>query len=300
MTPSRLKGHLRRGLVAFSILVVLILFVSALFAPLISAHDPTEVSLADKFAEPGPGHLLGCDHLGRDVLSRLLHGARTSLGAVLVIAGVILLLGFAVGATAGYAGGVVDATLMRICDVFLTFPTFILAMFMIGVLGTGIVNVVLAVSLTHWAWYARIIRSLVLSLKTKEHVLAARVSGTGRLMTMARHVLPPVCAQLAILTTLDIGHMMMHVSGLSFLGLGVRPPTPEWGVMIADARQYVWTHPELIMYPGLAIFVTVMAFNLLGDALRDALDPQASQHQVAELAPREPSASSDNLQEAYP
>ena len=300
MTPSRLKGHLRRGLVAFSSLVVLILVVSALFAPLISAHDPTEVSLANKFAEPGRTHPLGCDHLGRDVLSRLLHGARTSLGAVLVIAGVILLLGFAVGATAGYAGGVVDATLMRICDVFLTFPTFILAMFMIGVLGTGIVNVVLAVSLTHWAWYARIIRSLVLSLKNREHVLAARVSGTGRLMTMVRHVLPPVGAQLAILATLDIGHMMMHVSGLSFLGLGVRPPTPEWGVMIADARQYVWTHPELIMYPGLAIFVTVMAFNLLGDALRDALDPQASQHQAAALAPREPPASSDNLQEAYP
>lgn len=299
MTPNGLKRHLRRGLVAFSILVVLILALSALFAPLLSPHDPTEVALANKFAEPGLAHPLGCDHLGRDVLARLLYGTRTSLGAVAVIAGVILLLGFAVGATAGYAGGILDATLMRICDVFLTFPTFILAMFMIGVLGTGIVNVVLAVSLTHWAWYARIIRSLVLSLKTREHVLAARVSGTGRFMTMVRHVLPPVFAQLAILATLDIGHMMMHVSGLSFLGLGVRPPTPEWGVMIADARQYVWTHPELIMYPGLAIFVTVMAFNLLGDALRDALDPHALEHPVTEQAPRETAASSESLQEAY-
>ena len=299
MTPNGLKRHLRRGLVAFSILVVLILTMSALFAPLLTVHDPTEVALARKFAEPGLAHPLGCDHLGRDVFARLLYGTRTSLGAVAVIAGVILLLGFAVGATAGYAGGTLDSTLMRICDVFLTFPTFILAMFMIGVLGTGIVNVILAVSLTHWAWYARIIRSLVLSLKNREHVLAARVSGTGRFMTMVRHVLPPVFAQLAILATLDIGHMMMHVSGLSFLGLGVRPPTPEWGVMIADARQYVWTHPELIMYPGLAIFVTVMAFNLLGDALRDALDPHALEHPVTDHASRKTAPSSESMQEAY-
>ena len=299
MTPNGLKRYLRRGLVAFSIVAVLILTLSALCAPFLTAHDPTEIALADKFAEPSRAHPLGCDHLGRDVLSRLLYGARTSLGAVAIIAGVILLFGFAVGATAGYAGGAFDSTLMRICDVFLTFPTFILAMFMIGVLGTGIVNVILAVSLTHWAWYARIIRSLVLALKNRKHVLAARVSGTGRFMTMVRHVLPPVFAQLAILATLDIGHMMMHVSGLSFLGLGVRPPTPEWGVMIADARQYVWTHPELIMVPGLAIFVTVMAFNLLGDALRDALDPQALEQQVADNAPRAAAASSESLQEAY-
>lgn len=297
MISWRIKRHLRRGLVIFSILIVLILSASAMFAPLISVHDPTEVTLTDKFAGPSLNHLLGCDHLGRDVLSRLLYGARTSLGAVAVIATVILLMGFSVGATAGYAGGRIDSTLMRICDVFLTFPTFILAMFMIGVLGTGIVNVVLAVSLTHWAWYARIIRSMVLSLKNREHVLAARVSGTSRFMTMARHVLPPVVAQLAILVTLDIGHMMMHVSGLSFLGLGVRPPTPEWGVMIADARQYVWSHPELIMYPGLAIFLTVMAFNLLGDALRDALDPHAFENRVKERKNRDTTASMENFQE---
>lgn len=268
---------LRRGLVSFALCLALLLVLAALFAPALTSYDPVSISLADKFAPPRAAHLLGCDHLGRDVFTRLLYGARTSLGAVAVIAGTILLLGFAVGATAGYVGGRVDAVLMRVCDVFLTFPTFILAMFMIGVLGTGLVNVVLAVALTHWAWYARIIRGFVLSLKTREYVLAARVSGTGRLMTVYRHVLPPVFAQLAILATLDIGHMMMHVSGLSFLGLGVTPPTPEWGVMIADAREYVWGRPELILYPGMAIFVTVMAFNLLGDALRDALDPHLAE-----------------------
>ncbi|XXJ18529.1 nickel ABC transporter permease subunit NikC [Desulfovibrio caledoniensis] len=264
---------LRHGILILAGLLVLLLVLSAALAPVLSPYDPDEVTLELKFAPPSMAHPLGCDHLGRDLASRLIYGARTSLGCVAVIAGLILVLGFTIGATAGYMGGSVDSILMRICDVFLTFPTFILAMFMIGVLGTGIVNVILAISLTHWAWYARIIRSFVLSLKNREYVLAARVAGTGRFMTVLRHVLPPVFAQLAILATLDIGHMMMHVSGLSFLGLGITPPTPEWGVMIADGRQFVWTHPELILYPGLAIFLTVMAFNILGDGLRDALDP---------------------------
>ena len=280
-TSSR---FLRHGTLLLAGLVVLLLVLSAALAPVISPYDPDEVTLELKFAPPTLDHPLGCDHLGRDVASRLIYGARTSLGCVAAIAGLILVLGFAIGATAGYMGGTVDSVLMRVCDVFLTFPTFILAMFMIGILGTGIVNVILAISLTHWAWYARIIRSFVLSLKNREYVLAARVAGTSRFMTVLRHVLPPVFAQLAILATLDIGHMMMHVSGLSFLGLGITPPTSEWGVMIADGRQFVWTHPELIMYPGLAIFLTVMAFNILGDGLRDALDPNTGETSSQESA----------------
>lgn len=266
---------LNKGTMIIAGLMVLLLILSAILAPVISPYDPNEVTLELKFAQPSMAHPLGCDHLGRDVASRLIYGARTSLGCVAAIVSLILVMGFALGATAGYLGGTVDSVLMRLCDVFLTFPTFILAMFMIGILGTGIVNVILAISLTHWAWYARIIRSFVLSLKNREYVLAARVAGTGQFRTVLRHVLPPVFAQLAILATLDIGHMMMHVSGLSFLGLGITPPTPEWGVMIADGRQFVWSHPELIMYPGLAIFLTVMAFNILGDGLRDALDPNS-------------------------
>jgi len=267
---------IRKGLVFFAAATIVILVFAAAFAPVITPHDPCEISLTDKFSPPSIEHPLGCDHLGRDVLSRLIYGARVSMGSVAAIVTVIMTLGFAVGATAGFCGGRVDSTLMRICDVFMTFPTFILAMFLIGVLGTGIVNVIIAVSLTHWAWYARIIRSMVLSLKNREYLLAARVAGTSRLMVVIRHIIPPVFAQLSILATLDLGHMMMHVSGLSFLGLGITPPTPEWGVMIADARQYVWTHPELIMYPGLMIFIMVMAFNILGDAMRDALDPHTA------------------------
>jgi nickel transport system permease protein len=195
------------------------------------------------------------------------------VGTVSAIIVCILVLGFLVGCFSGYAGGRIDAFLMRLCDVFLTFPTFILAMFLIGILGTGLTNVVIAIVLTHWAWYARLIRGFVLSLKNREYILAARVSGASRVKIVLQHIVPPVFAQLVILATLDIGHMILHVSGLSFLGLGVAPPTPEWGVMINDARQFLWTSPGLIVYPGMMIFITVMSFNLLGDALRDALDP---------------------------
>jgi nickel transport system permease protein len=263
----------RRGLLVAALVVLGALTIAALLAPWVAPHDPNAIDLGRKLQPPGQGYVLGTDHLGRDLWSRLLHGARVSLGTVLVIVALILVLSLVVGCMAGYAGGWVDAALMRTCDVFLTFPTFILAMFLIGVLGTGLVNVILAIALTHWAWYARIVRALVLSLKQRNYVLAARVAGTSRGRILVRHILPPVLAQLAILATLDIGHMMLHVSGLSFLGLGVQPPTPEWGVMINDARQYVWTQPALILYPGLMIFLAVMAFNIPGDHLRDALDP---------------------------
>jgi nickel transport system permease protein len=263
----------KRGVLVLASVLAVAVIATALLAPVIAPDDPSAVVLENKFAPPSGAHPLGCDHLGRDVLSRLVYGTQTSIGSVAAIMGIVLLLGFTFGAISGYAGGAVDSSLMRFCDVFLTFPTFILAMFLIGVLGTGMVNVIIAVALTHWAWYARIIRSMVLSLKNRDYVLAAKVAGTGRFKTVVRHILPPIIAQLLILCTLDIGHMMLHVSGLSFLGLGVTPPMPEWGVMISDARQFIWTHPLLIMLPGGMIFVTVMAFNLLGDALRDSFDP---------------------------
>lgn len=267
------KRLLRRRLAAVAVLLSAAILLLAAAAPIIAPYDPSAVALAEKLAPPSAAHWLGTDHLGRDVLSRLIHGARTSVGSVAVIVACILALGFAVGCLAGYRGGMVDAVSMRVCDVFLTFPTFILAMFLIGVLGTGLTNVAIAIVLTHWAWYARLIRGFVLSLKNRDYILAARVAGTPRIRIVLRHIVPPVFAQLVILATLDIGHMMLHVSGLSFLGLGVTPPTAEWGVMINDARQFIWSSPGLIFYPGMMIFVTVMSFNLLGDALRDALDP---------------------------
>ncbi len=264
---------LNRRLAAVALFMVCAILLLSLAAPVIAPYDPNNVVLEEKLSSPSSTHWLGTDHLGRDILSRLIWGTRVSVGTVAAIIACILVLGFAVGCLAGYAGGTIDAVLMRFCDVFLTFPTFILAMFLIGVLGTGLTNVVIAIVLTHWAWYARLIRGFVLSLKNRDYILAARVAGTPKLQIVLRHIIPPVFAQLIILATLDIGHMMLHVSGLSFLGLGITPPTPEWGVMINDARQFIWTSPGLIFYPGLMIFITVMSFNLLGDALRDALDP---------------------------
>lgn len=268
-----LQALMRRKLTWLALPVILVVLSMAVFAPWLAPHNPDDVDLERKLLPPNSENWLGTDHLGRDILSRLVWGARVSMGSVFIIINMVMLFSLVVGCIAGYAGGWIDSLFMRICEVFLTFPTFILAMFLIGVLGNGMVNVILAIVLTHWAWYARIIRSLVLSLKHREYILASRAAGTSRFKIILTHIAPPVLAQLVILATLDIGHMMLHVSGLSFLGLGVQPPTPEWGVMINDARQYIWTQPELIMYPGLMIFLAVLAFNIPGDALRDSLDP---------------------------
>jgi nickel transport system permease protein len=263
---------LEKGIVRFSLVLLLIVGGLALSAPWLGLPDPEEVNLAAKLSASSAQHLLGTDHLGRDVLSRLIFGSRVSIGSVFVILLLIVVFSTLAGTLAGFAGGAVDNVIMRICDIFLTFPTLILAMFFVGVLGTGLTNVIIAIFLTHWAWYARIVRGIVLSLKSREFVLAARVAGTSTFRLVVRHILPSLAPQVLVLSTLDIGHMMLHVAGLSFLGLGVQPPLPEWGVMIGDARQFIWTQPQLLLYPGLAIFIVVMAFNLLGDAMRDALD----------------------------
>lgn len=259
--------------VIVSLALIGLFAVAVLFGPFVTPHDPDAVDIALRLRPPGVDHWLGTDHLGRDVFSRLVLGARVSLGAVAVISGLVLVLGLAVGGISGFVGGRFDQVVMRVCDVFLTFPTFVLAMFMVGVLGTGMVNVVIAIVLSHWAWYARIVRSLTLSVASRDFIQAARVSGASEIRIFAEHILPGVLSQILVLTTLDIGHMMLHVSGLSFLGLGIAPPTAEWGVMINDAREFVWTQPQLVLWPGLAIFLTVTAFNRLGDALRDRLDP---------------------------
>lgn len=277
---TTIRALLRRKLNWIAIPLILAFLSMAAFAPWLAPHDPEVVNLEKRFESAGADHLLGTDHLGRDILSRLIWGARTSMGSVVLIVVLVMAFSLVVGCAAGQLGGRVDSVLMRICEVFLTFPTFILAMFLISILGMGMINVILAIVLTHWAWYARIIRSLVLSLKNREYILAARVAGTSPWHIFFRHLAPPVLAQLVILATLDIGHMMLHVSGLSFLGLGIQPPTPEWGVMINDARQFIWTRPELIMYPGAMIFLAVIAFNIPGDTLRDSLDPVIRSEEV--------------------
>lgn len=265
----------RRVLLGAALLVVFVLALAALLGPWLVPHDPNAVHLAQRLQPAGPSHWLGTDHLGRDIFSRLVVGTRVSLGGVALILGLALLLGLLLGGLAGYVGGRVDQVIMRIADVFMTFPTLILALFMIGMLGTGLVNVVIAIALSHWAWYARIVRGIVLSMRHRDFLLAARLAGANRWTIFVEHLLPVTFSQILVLATLDIGHMMLHIAGLSFLGLGVQAPTAEWGVMIADARSFIWTSPLLIFWPGLALFLSVMAFNVLGDRLRDELDPHA-------------------------
>lgn len=263
----------RRWSVRLACFVVLLLLFAAVAGPWIAPYHPDDVDLIKRLQSPDLAHWLGTDHLGRDILSRLIAGVRVSLGSVVITLGLILAMGIVIGGTAGFLGGRADQIMMRVTDVFLTFPTLVLALFMVGVLGTGLLNVILAIALSHWAWYARIVRGIVMSLRHREFLLASRMSGAGAIRSFVEHLLPATFSQLAVLATLDVGHIMLHVSGLSFLGLGVAPPTAEWGVMINDARQFVWTAPMLILWPGLALFVSVMAFNILGDALRDHLDP---------------------------
>ncbi|WP_245593516.1 ABC transporter permease subunit [Azospirillum halopraeferens] len=224
-TRPALWDRMRSGVVPAGAGLAAALVAVALLAPLITPHDPTAVDLARRLQGPDAVHWLGTDHLGRDILARLVHGARVSLGAVATVLALVLALGIGVGGLAGFAGGRVDQVIMRLCDIFLTVPTFVLAMFMVGVLGTGLTNVVLAIALSHWAWYARLVRGLVLSLREREHVLAARVAGAGRLTVFREHILPGVMAQLVVPATLDIGHMMLHVAGLSFLGLAAERGT---------------------------------------------------------------------------
>lgn len=252
----------------FSLGIIVTILVLALLAPLLP-HNPYEIDLMNKFAPSSLTHLLGTDHLGRDVLTRLIYGARLSLWAVFLVILCILSLSFVVGFVAGYKGGFVDTILMRICDIFFAFPTFILALFFIALFGVGLTNVILAIALTHWAWYARMVRCLVLERKNEAFVKASKALGTSDFKVICRHILPFVLTQISVLLTLDIGHMLLHIAGLSFIGLGVEAPNAEWGIMISDAAPFVMSEPQLMLYAGLAIFICVAAFNLLGEALEE-------------------------------
>ncbi|MBV7406546.1 nickel ABC transporter permease subunit NikC [Enterobacter sp. ENT03] len=266
-------GFFARWPVRLSLLIIALLLLIALTSQWWLPFDPLAINLPERLLSPDSQHWLGTDHLGRDIFSRLLAATRISLGAVLLCLLLVLTIGMIAGGAAGLLGGRTDQLIMRIADLFMTFPTSILSFFLVAILGTGITNVIIAIALSHWAWYARMVRSLVLSLRQREFVLAARLAGASRVRIFIEHISGAVLPSLLILATLDTGHMMLHIAGMSFLGLGVTAPTPEWGIMINDARQYIWTQPLQMFWPGLALFISVMSFNLVGDALRDHLDP---------------------------
>jgi len=256
--------------------IVLGLLTLAIFGPMVSPYDPVTQDLSNRLESPSLSHPLGTDQLGRDVLTRLLHGARLSLGIAVAVTSVRLVVGTAVGLIAGYAGGWVDEALMRLVDTLLAFPGIVLALVIAGILGPSLVNVMLALAVVGWASYARLVRSKVLSLREREFVTAARLLGRSRTHVVTRHLIPNVIAPVVVLATLDIGGVILGTAGLSFLGLGAQPPTPEWGTMLASGRNYLQQAWWLVNAPGICIMLSVLGFNLLGDSLRDRLSPSDS------------------------
>jgi peptide/nickel transport system permease protein len=268
----RLRGH-RLAMVGLAIIAVIILL--AIFAPVVSPQDPLAIDYAHAAAPPGVGgHLLGTDAVGRDMLSRLIYGTRISLQVGIVAVGIASSLGTAVGLAAGYYGGVVDGALMRAVDVFLAFPVIVLAIAIIAVLGPSLMNVILALGLVAWTTYARVVRGQVLVLRELDFVQAARAIGTSDGRIIVRHILPNALAPIIVLATVGMAAAIIAEAALSFLGLGVQPPTPSWGTMLNEGRAFLRTAPHISTFPGLAIMLTVLGFNFLGDGLRDALDPR--------------------------
>jgi len=266
---------MRRNRAAMAgLLVVAVLIFTAIFAPFLAPYNPYIVSLADRLQPPGGAHLLGTDELGRDVLSRLIYGARVALWVGIVTVVLAGLIGVTGGLVAGYLGGRWDAIIMRVVDVFLAFPVIILAIAIVAVRGPGLTNVLVALALVYWTSYARVSRSTVLLLREEEYTWAARTLGASSPRIMLRHLLPNAIAPLVVLASLGMGNAILAEAALSFLGLGIQPPEASWGSMLNSGVQFLRDSSYLSTFPGLAIFITVLGFNLLGDGLRDALDPR--------------------------
>ena len=261
----------------FSVFLILALLIilAAVFAPIVSGGvDPLKGSLADAMLPPCKEHIFGTDKMGRDIYARVIYGARASLTSTFGVVALIFLVGSTLGIVAGYFGGWIDAVIMRIADMMLAFPGLVLALAVAGIMGASIKNAIIAIVLVSWTKYARLARSLVLKIRNRDYVSAAIVTGSKTPYMLVRYMLPNALPTLVITAATDIGAMMLELAALSFLGFGAKPPTPEWGYMLNEGRACMQTAPWLMIFPGLAIFVVVVVFNMLGDSLRDILDPK--------------------------
>lgn len=257
--------------------IIIALITVAALAPWIAPHDPFVQDLGNRLQPLGAeGHVLGTDSLGRDILSRLIYGARITLYIVALVALIAPIVGLLVGTISGYAGGWVDLVMMRITDIFLAFPRLVLALAFVAALGAGIENAVLAISLTAWPPYARMARAETLTIRGSDYISAIRLQGAGPLRIITKHIWPLCISSLIVRVTLDMAGIILAAAGLGFLGLGAQPPSPEWGAMISEGRRFLLDHWWVATMPGLAIFTVSLAFNLLGDGLRDVLDPKDS------------------------
>lgn len=255
-------------------IIIAALIIMAVIGPYVAPHSPFRVDLSEKLAPPSKGHLLGADQLGRDILSRLLYGARISLRIAIIIVAIAGSIGTSIGIISGYWGGLVDNILMRITDIFMAFPRLVLAMAIAAALGPSLENVVIAIAAYEWTTYARLARSKAIAIKETDYVEAAKAAGAGRWRILFRHVLPMCMSPLIIQASISMGGIILTAAGLGFIGFGAQPPTPEWGVMITAGRNYLPGKWWVSTFPGLAILITVLGFNLLGDGVRDILDPR--------------------------
>lgn len=258
----------------FCLYLVIAVIIIAIFAPLFAAYDPAWQDGASILQPPSKEHFLGTDEFGRDILSRIIYGSRVSLSVGVVAETIAITIGVIMGALAGYYGGKVDMIISRIIEIFASFPQILFAIGIMFVLGPGVINVFIAIGFVGWTGVARIIRSQVMQLKEKQYVEASKASGGKSLRIIFKHLIPNCLSTIIVVATMDIPSDIMYEASLSFLGLGVQPPASSWGAMINTARMYMRTNPGYSIYPGIAVIVTVLAFNILGDGLRDALDPQ--------------------------
>ena len=260
--------------VVFSILALCIIL-AAIFAPVVTGGvDPLKGSLMDALLPPCKEHIFGTDKMGRDIFTRIIYGARASLSATFGVVALIFVLGSVLGVISGYFGGVVDAVIMRIADMMLAFPGLVLALAVAGIMGASIKNAIIAIVVVNWTKYARLARSLVMKIRDRDYVAAAIVPGSKTPYMLLRYMLPNALPTLIITAATDVGSMMLELASMSFLGFGAKPPAPEWGYMLNEGRACMQTAPWLMIFPGLAIFVVVVVFNMLGDSIRDILDPK--------------------------
>ena len=278
-SQRRTRDYTKIKLFTFGILAGILILIG-LFAPWLTPYDPYEQNLGNALLPPGGEHLLGTDRYGRDMLSRVIMGARSSIFSAVLLVLIITIAGSIVGIICGYHGGKLDSILMRTSDVFLAFPGMVFAIAAAGAFRGGILSAVAALALITWPKFARIARSQVLSIKGRSYIEASKLAGSGVLKIIWKHIIPNIAGPVIVTAVLDIGTMMMEIAGLSFLVLGATPPTAEWGSMMSNGRSMLQTSPWVILAPGFAIFITVMVFNLLGDTVRDVLDPRRRKKEV--------------------
>lgn len=264
----------RSPLAMLGLAIIAVLVFCAMFAEIISPYSPIKQDLMHMFETPSSAHWLGTDEFGRDILSRLIYGARVSLQVGFIAVGIALLIGGMLGAISGYYSGRLDNTIMRVMDVLLSIPQTLLAIAIVAALGPSLMNLMIAVGISAVPTYARIVRGSVLSIRSMEFIEAARAAGSSDLRIILKHIIPNSMAPIIVQSTLGVASAILNAAGLSFIGLGIQPPNPEWGAMLSGGRQYIRDFPHMTLYPGLAIMLTILALNFLGDGLRDALDPK--------------------------